>query len=109
MKGVKMLRKEVGIELRDKAERERNSDEARRRRGENLAAHPRNVTRYVNPPRDTIYSLEYAYYLLSAVRHKTVLDLSCGAGENTLMLGGAKVVGLDLSPNLATVVFRMDL
>jgi len=98
----------VGLELRDKAERRRSSSEAHGRSRENLTADPRNLARYMSPPLDAIYPLEYAYYLLDDVRHKTVLDLGCGGGENTLILAyrGAKVVGLDLSPELVAIAER---
>src|ERR1700694_2642909 len=41
------------------------------------------IDRYLNPPADTPYGLEYAFHLLGDVRGKTVLDLGCGTGENT--------------------------
>jgi 2-polyprenyl-3-methyl-5-hydroxy-6-metoxy-1,4-benzoquinol methylase len=58
--------------------------------------------RYMNPPANTAYSLEYAYYLLGDVRGKRVLDFGCGAGENTVLLAlrGADTVAIDLSPEL---------
>jgi SAM-dependent methyltransferase len=88
------------------AEAKRSSDEAHRREGESLIV--QNVARYMNPPPNTIYPLEYAYHLLGDVRHKTILDLGCGAGENTLMLAhrGANVVGLDLSSDLIEIAKR---
>ena len=54
------------------------------------------------PPKIPPYPLEYAYYLLGDVRAKTVLDLGCGKGENLVALAerGAKVIGIDLSPDL---------
>lgn len=93
-------------ELRDIAEAKRSLDEAHRREGESLIV--QNVARYMNPPPNTIYPLEYAYHLLGDVRHKTILDLGCGAGENTLMLAhrGANVVGLDLSSDLIEIAKR---
>ena len=58
--------------------------------------------RYLNPPADTPYPLEYAYHLLGDVRGKQVLDLGCGNGANTALLAlrGATVWALDLSPEL---------
>jgi SAM-dependent methyltransferase len=46
--------------------------------------------------------LEYAFHLLGDVRGKTVLDFGCGTGENIvpLVLRGAHVIGLDVSPEL---------
>jgi 2-polyprenyl-3-methyl-5-hydroxy-6-metoxy-1,4-benzoquinol methylase len=60
------------------------------------------VARYLNPSPDTPYSLEFAYHLLGDVRGKRILDLGCGSGETTVVLAtrGAKVTGLDLSPEL---------
>ncbi len=62
----------------------------------------RDYERYMNPPTDTAYSLEYAYHLLGDVRGKRVLDFGCGAGENTVLLAlrGAGTIGIDLSPEL---------
>jgi SAM-dependent methyltransferase len=95
------------MEVRSEAERRRSSEEARQRESEDLAS-PRNVTRYMNPNQDTVYALEYAYYLLGDVLNKTVLDLGCGAGENSVLLArrAAKVVGLDISPDLVEIAQR---
>jgi SAM-dependent methyltransferase len=85
---------------RDRAEIERSAEEARK-----LVVEPVDwvqVERYVNPPSDTPYPLEYAFHLLGDVRGKTVLDFGCGAGENIVPLvkRGAHVIGLDVSPEL---------
>jgi 2-polyprenyl-3-methyl-5-hydroxy-6-metoxy-1,4-benzoquinol methylase len=72
----------------------------------------RDYERYMNPPPDTAYSLEYAHYLLGNVRGKRILDFGCGAGENTvtLALRGADTVGIDVSPELiALAKSRCDL
>ena len=97
--------KQVGLDVRNMVERKRSSDEACRRRNKNLIVNPKNVARYLDPPQNAIYPLEYAFWLLGDVRRKTVLDLGCGAGENTLVLAykEASVVGLDLSPDLIEV------
>ena len=60
------------------------------------------LERYRNPSSETPYGLEYAFHLLGDVTGKTVLDLGCGQGENclALMLRGAYVVGIDISPEL---------
>jgi SAM-dependent methyltransferase len=60
------------------------------------------VERYLNPPSDTAFPLEYAFSLLGDVRGKTVLDFGCGAGENIVPLveRGARVIGIDISPDL---------
>jgi SAM-dependent methyltransferase len=67
-----------------------------------LLADEREVVRYLNPPADTVYPLEYAYHLLGDVRGKTVLDYGCGDGLNTHLLArrGAAVKALDISPEL---------
>ena len=87
------------LEERDRAEVLRSADEARE---VVVAVDPLQVERYLNPPSDTAYSLEYAFYLLGDVRGKTVLDFGCGSGENLLPLvkRGARVIGLDISPDL---------
>ena len=58
--------------------------------------------RYLSPPADTCYPLEYCYHLLGDVRGKQVLDFGCGSGENTSMLAwlGAKVWAMDISEEL---------
>ncbi|MGB7601047.1 MAG: methyltransferase domain-containing protein [Candidatus Sulfotelmatobacter sp.] len=85
---------------RDQAEIERSAEEARKivLRGVDRAQ----IDRYRNPPRDTPFALEYAFHLLGDVRGKTVLDFGCGTGENTVPLAerGARVIGMDISPDL---------
>jgi 2-polyprenyl-3-methyl-5-hydroxy-6-metoxy-1,4-benzoquinol methylase len=73
-----------------------------------LVADPRLIARYDNPPEDTANPLEYAYYLLGNVKGRSVLDYGCGAGENTLLLAarGARVTGVDISPELVGVARR---
>jgi SAM-dependent methyltransferase len=85
---------------RDQAEIERSAEEARKivLRGVDRAQ----MDRYRNPPRDTPFALEYAFYLLGDARGKTVLDFGCGTGENIVPLAerGARVIGMDISPDL---------
>jgi len=66
------------------------------------------LDRYLDPPEDTLYPLDYCYWLLGDVRGKRVLDYGCGAGENTTALAarGASVIGLDLSPELIELANR---
>ena len=61
--------------------------------------------RYLAPPADTPFALEYAFHLLGDVRGKTVLDLGCGSGGNVVILAerGAQVVGVDISPDLVAI------
>lgn len=82
---------------RDQNEIERSAAEA----AQTVLA-PVDVERYLNPPADTPYALEYAYCLLGNVQGKTVLDLGCGSGENLIPLRkrGANVIGVDISPEL---------
>lgn len=82
---------------------ERSASEAVRRESENLRLDAKIIERYLNPPADTPYALEYAYHLLGDASGKTVLDYGCGAGENSVLIashGAAKVVGIDISPEL---------
>lgn len=75
-------------------------------RGRSEAAHTLlkavDIRPYLNPPSDTPLPLAYAFFLIGEIRGKTVLDLGCGSGENTvpLLARGAKVVAVDLSPEL---------
>jgi SAM-dependent methyltransferase len=63
------------------------------------------IDRYLNPPADTPYGLEYAFHLLGDVRGKTVLDLGCGDGQNIIPLleRGAHVIGIDISQDLIAI------
>lgn len=58
--------------------------------------------RYLNTLETTCFPLEYAYYLLGNVKGKTVVDLGCGSGENSVLLAsrGAKVLAIDISESL---------
>ena len=91
----------VNRTVQENAEIERSALDAAKRH-ESLVNDPRNVARYLNPPRDTAFPLEYAFHLLGNARGKTVLDYGCGAGENAVLLAarGAAVIGVDISPDL---------
>jgi len=82
---------------RDQAEIERSASEA-------LKVELKDVRteRYMQPPADTAYPLEYAFHLLGDVRGQKVLDLGCGSGENIIPLlrRGADVIAIDISPEL---------
>ena len=82
----------------------RSAIDASRPRG-SLAAKPSQLTRYANPAADTAYPLEYAFHLLGDIQDKTVLEYGCGDGENTLQLAsrGARVIGIDISPDLLQI------
>jgi 2-polyprenyl-3-methyl-5-hydroxy-6-metoxy-1,4-benzoquinol methylase len=88
---------------RDQAEVLRSAEEARR-----VALKPAEVERYLNPPPDTPYALEYAFHLLGDAQGKTVLDFGCGIGENIVPLSkrGAQVTGIDISPELIALADR---
>ncbi len=88
---------------RDRAEVERSAAEA-----SHTVLKPVEVERYLAPPGDTPFALEYAYHLLGDVHGKFVLDLGCGTGENLVPLGrrGARTMGIDISPDLIALAER---
>jgi SAM-dependent methyltransferase len=92
----------------ERAEIERSAFEASQTSDASLKADAANLARYIAPPRNTVYPLEYAYSLLGDVRGKRVLDFGCGSGENCLLLArrGAKVIGVDISESLIRVAVR---
>lgn len=97
------------LDERDRAEVLRSAEEARKLVAE--LVDPIQLKRYMNPPSDTAYALEYSFYLLGDVRGKTVLDFGCGSGENLVALleRGAHAIGLDISPELiALAQQRLD-
>jgi SAM-dependent methyltransferase len=93
---------------REQVEIERSAFEAEQTPDGSLVTGEANVARYLNPPRDTVYPLEYAYALLGDVRGRWVLDFGCGTGENTLLLArrGANVIGVDISCSLIRIAQR---
>ncbi|HET9830486.1 MAG TPA: class I SAM-dependent methyltransferase [Vicinamibacterales bacterium] len=92
----------------EQAEIDRSEFEAAHTPAERLIASERNVARYMDPPPDTAYPLEYAFALLGDVAGKTVLDLGCGSGENSLLLArrGADVIGIDISTALLSLAAK---
>ena len=91
---------------RDLAEIARSAEEARK-----CLITPINrdqISRYLGPSQDTGFPLEYAFYLLGDIRGKSVLDLGCGSGENLVPLAmrGARVTGIDISPDLIELAKR---
>jgi SAM-dependent methyltransferase len=88
---------------RARLEVERSASEARK-----IVLQPVEVDRYLNPPANTPFPLEYAFHLLGDVRGKCVLDLGCGSGETLIPLvhRGANATGMDLSPDLITITKR---
>ncbi len=89
----------------ERAEVQRSAAAAARNHVIDLLADETQVGRYLNPPANTVYPLEYSYHLLGDVRGKTVLDYGCGDGRNSLVLArrGAKVIALDISADLIRV------
>jgi ubiquinone/menaquinone biosynthesis C-methylase UbiE len=90
---------EINIQEWEKTEIERSAVESASIDIAALRFEESNIARYINPPAETCYPLEYAYHLLGDVCGKTVLDLGCGNGENTVMLAlrGAQVKSMDIS------------
>ena len=91
----------ISVEDRERAEKGRSAHDAAPPGG-SLSMSDETVARYLAPPEDTTHPLEYTFHLLGDVQGKTILDYGCGDGLNTVMLSrrGAKVIGVDLSPEL---------
>ena len=67
------------------------------------------VRRYFCPLADAVFPLEYTFHLFGAVQGKTIVDLGCGQGLNTILLArlGANVLSVDCSQkNLAAASRR---
>jgi SAM-dependent methyltransferase len=97
-----MQSKDQEIKKWENVEVRRSASEAQRRVKEDLKIKENIITRYSNPPADTPYYLEYSYHVLGDVKDKMVLDYGCGTGDNSVLLAnrGAKVIGVDISPDL---------
>jgi SAM-dependent methyltransferase len=94
----------ISISSWEEAEVERSLADAKRHRGD-LRASPQNIARYMQPPADTPFPLEYAFHLLGDVRGKSVLEYGCGDGKNTILLAyrEAGAIGIDISPQLIDI------
>lgn len=95
------------LERWERAEVERSAAEASH--FDASALRSSDLSRYMNPPADTVYPLEYSFHLLGDVRGKTVLEYGCGDGENTVALarrGAGRVLALDISPELIGIARR---
>jgi SAM-dependent methyltransferase len=57
------------------------------------------ICRYYGAREDTVFPLEYAFHLLGDVEGRTLIDLGCGDGVNTIILAsmGARVLSLDIA------------
>lgn len=99
---------DVSVSKWEQAEISRSEFEALHTPPERLIADEHNVVRYLNPPRNTVYPLEYSYSLLGDVSGRTILDFGCGSGENSLLLArrGAHVIGVDISTALLSLASR---
>lgn len=67
-----------------------------------VATDEQQIARYLDPPIDSVFPLEYSFALLGNIGGLTVLDFGCGTGENSLLLAkrGARVIGVDISASL---------
>jgi SAM-dependent methyltransferase len=91
---------------RDENEVARSASEAKK-----IIIRPVQLQRYLNPPVNTPFPLEYAFYLLGDARGQTVLDLGCGSGEELIPLlnRGSRVIGIDISPDLIAIAnYRLN-
>lgn len=97
-----MTKKTEEISKWENVEVERSASEANKKKSKDLQIADHIIERYTNPPEDTPFPLEYAYHLLGDVKGKTILDYGCGLGDNSVLLAsrGAKVIGVDISPEL---------
>lgn len=94
----------ISPDARERAEKSRSALAATQLDAK-LIMSEKTLARYRAPRGDTIFPLEYAFHLLDDVNGKTILEYGCGDGKNTVALSGrgAKVIGLDLSPELLEV------
>lgn len=92
----------------ERVEAERSAAQASDIDLDDLVVEEKEMLRYLQPPADTCYPLEYSYHLLGDVRDKTVLDYGCGDGLNTILLArrGARVRAFDLSFDLIRIARR---
>ena len=69
---------------------------------------PCEVERYLAPPAQSAFPLEYTFNLVGDVANKTVFDIGCGTGESVVVLvhKGAQVIGMDISPELIELASR---
>lgn len=96
------------METWERAEVQRSSIEASLTRDATLRVGRRHLERYVRPPADTPYPLEYAYHLLGDVRGLRIVDFGCGSGGNAVQLAnrGAHVWAVDISEDLIRLARR---
>ncbi len=87
------------------AEVRRSAAEAEQADRTSLLATEDNLEKYVSPPPDTLFHLEYAFHLLGNVAGQEVLEYGSGWGENTILLAHrqAHVHAIDISPELIAI------
>lgn len=92
----------------ERAEIRRSSVEASLTPDAALRVSARQLARYVQPPGETPYALEYAYHLLGDVRGLRIVDFGCGSGANAVQLAnrGAHVWAVDISEDLIRIAER---
>jgi 2-polyprenyl-3-methyl-5-hydroxy-6-metoxy-1,4-benzoquinol methylase len=93
---------------RSAREREHYNKLAQRAIDSSLIMPKWNIERYRRPKATTPFPLEFAFHLLGDVRGKTIMDLGCGEGLNTVILAslGAKVISVDISDNSLEVTYN---
>lgn len=93
----------MSLSPRDRSELDRSASEARK-----IVVKPIQTDRYLNPPANTPFPLEYSFHLLGDATDLRVLDLGCGSGETLIPLirRGANVIGIDISPDLIAIARR---
>jgi SAM-dependent methyltransferase len=66
------------------------------------------IRRYDQPRPDTVFPLEYAFHLLGNITGRTIVDLGCGDGVNTVILAalGAHVLSIDISKHCLDLASR---
>lgn len=77
-----------------------------------LVPNEKQIVRYLDPPSDTRYPLEYSFHLLGEITGKRVLEYGCGDGLNTVVLARRKanLISLDISSELIKVArMRVDI
>ena len=91
----------IPLKARESAEKQCSAVNAVQRK-QPLVMEETRVKRYLEPPQNTVYPLEYAFHLLGDIRGKTVLEYGCGDGPNLIVLSrrGARVIGVDISPEM---------
>jgi len=94
----------------ERAEIARSAVEADLTPDDTLRVAPDIYARYVSPPADTAYPLEFAFHLIGDVLGKRIVDLGCGSGANTALLvnRGAQVWGIDISEDLLRLDGRIE-